>query len=159
MSGTKRNGRIIWYYCLCTISYLYWYCNVDAGIVAELVEVVSSIQSTQSNPLSYVVGKISLFLGVCGFQSRSLILKSQNKRYRPVFFRKVGQWSSYLCCAILVNFDSTSNFSYIFEGGPWELTTKSFSPAEPIKSCLETGRYSGMVFVAPYIQFIHFIVL
>lgn len=90
-------------------------------------------------------------LNVFGFQSRSLILKSQNKSYRPAFFRKVSYKDShfhmpysnypsyYLTIRLVLGY---------FIGGFRKFPTEGFPWSKSIKPCLQTRRYSGKGFYA-----------
>ncbi|KAK4483358.1 hypothetical protein RD792_010544 [Penstemon davidsonii] len=59
------------------------------GVALRLVPEVSQIKNALKERKRTTGVELESFPGVPVFQSRSLILRSQNKRYRPVFFRKV----------------------------------------------------------------------
>ena len=83
------------------------------------------------------------------FQSRSLILQSQDKKYRPVFFRKVSGGDANLKFILIkylvLHVHLLISHHWDFVGRPREFITKCFQPAEPVKPCLQTGGYSGIV--------------
>ncbi|KAK4483352.1 hypothetical protein RD792_010538 [Penstemon davidsonii] len=58
------------------------------GVALRLVPEVSQIKNALKERKRTTGVELESFPGVPVFQSRSLILRSQNKRYRPVFFRK-----------------------------------------------------------------------